>query len=88
MCGIVGLVGSFKKGLINELNDSQIHRGPDDSGVYFDMESDVQIGMRRLSIVDIAGGHQPMSNEDDSIWIVFNGEIFNAKELRDKLINN
>ena len=88
MCGIVGLVGSFKKGLINELNDSQIHRGPDDFGVFYDDESDLQIGMRRLSIVDIGGGQQPMSNEDDSIWIVFNGEIFNAKELREELVNN
>jgi asparagine synthase (glutamine-hydrolysing) len=88
MCGIVGLVGSFKRGLINELNDSQFHRGPDDFGVFYDEESCLQLGMRRLSIVDIGSGHQPMSNEDDSIWIVFNGEIFNANELRSELVNN
>jgi asparagine synthase (glutamine-hydrolysing) len=56
------------------------HRGPDDAGYCW--ESGVGLGMRRLSIVDIAGGHQPMANDDGSVWIVFNGEIYNAPELR------
>ncbi len=61
-----------------------VHRGPDDQGVYQDpaRSPSAQIGMRRLSIIDLAGGHQPIHNEDKSIWIVFNGEIYNFKELR------
>ena len=59
------------------------HRGPDDEGVYTD--GPVGIGMRRLSIIDVAGGHQPISNETGTIWIVFNGEIYNHAELRKKL---
>jgi asparagine synthase (glutamine-hydrolysing) len=60
-----------------------VHRGPDDQGIYADRQA--QIGMRRLSIIDLAGGHQPIHNEDKSIWIVFNGEIYNFKELRREL---
>jgi asparagine synthase (glutamine-hydrolysing) len=61
------------------------HRGPDDSGEYRDLEAQVALGMRRLSILDLEGGHQPMSNEDGSIWIVFNGEIYNSPDLRPQL---
>jgi len=60
------------------------HRGPDDEGIY--TEGPVGIGMRRLSIVDLATGHQPLANEDDSVWIVFNGEIYNHAILREQLI--
>jgi asparagine synthase (glutamine-hydrolysing) len=60
------------------------HRGPDDEGYY--VKGQVGLGMTRLSIIDVAGGHQPIHNEDQSIWIVFNGEIYNFLELREKLI--
>lgn len=60
------------------------HRGPDDDGCYFD--GSVGLGFRRLSIVDLAGGHQPMSNETGDIWIVFNGEIYNHQDIRKELI--
>jgi asparagine synthase (glutamine-hydrolysing) len=59
------------------------HRGPDDEGFF--LGGTAGLGFRRLSIIDLAGGHQPMSNEDDSLWIVFNGEIYNFQELRSKL---
>ena len=60
-----------------------VHRGPDDEGFYVD--GNVGLGMRRLSVIDISGGHQPISNEDGSIWVVFNGEIYNFPELRREL---
>ena len=56
------------------------HRGPDDEGIYTD--GPCGIGMRRLSIIDLSTGHQPISNEDGSVWVVFNGEIYNYQELR------
>ena len=59
------------------------HRGPDDEGVWVD--DGVALGMRRLSIIDLSTGHQPMHNEDGSVWIVFNGEIYNFRELRAEL---
>jgi asparagine synthase (glutamine-hydrolysing) len=60
-----------------------VHRGPDDQGIY--LGAMAQIGMRRLSIIDLAGGHQPIHNEDNTVWIVFNGEIYNFRELREDL---
>ena len=60
-----------------------VHRGPDDSGYFAD--ETVYLGHRRLSIIDIDGGHQPMQSEDGSVYIVFNGEIYNFRELRDDL---
>src|SRR6202030_4305398 len=60
------------------------HRGPDDDGIF--AQGRIGLGMRRLSIVDLATGHQPISNEDGSIWIVFNGEIYNHQSLRELLI--
>src|ERR1700685_2310306 len=60
-----------------------IHRGPDDEGIY--VNGPVGLGMRRLSIIDLAGGRQPIHNEDQSLWVVFNGEIYNFPELRPEL---
>ena len=63
--------------------DVMRHRGPDDEGFY--VEPGVALGMRRLSIIDLAGGHQPIHNEERTVWVVFNGEIYNYRELRDAL---
>src|SRR5437867_1339215 len=62
------------------MRDAMVHRGPDDAGAW--ISETVGLGHRRLSIVDLGGGHQPMSNEDGTIWIAFNGEIYNQRELR------
>ena len=67
------------------MTDSIQHRGPDDEGFY--LAEQVGLGFRRLSIIDLAGGHQPLSNEDETVWIVFNGEIYNYQELRKFLIS-
>lgn len=61
------------------------HRGPDDGGLHTDPRTGVTIGARRLAIMDVAGGHQPLSNEDGSVWVAFNGEIYNAPHLREQL---
>lgn len=87
MCGIVGKLSlnsmPVEEPLIRRMCASMAHRGPDDEGVY--VRGPVGLGMRRLSIIDLAGGHQPISNEDGTIWIVFNGEIYNFQELRAEL---
>ncbi len=70
-------------GAVRQMCSVMTHRGPNDEGVYTD--GPVGIGMRRLSIIDVAGGHQPISNETGTVWIVFNGEIYNHAELRKKL---
>jgi asparagine synthase (glutamine-hydrolysing) len=84
MCGIAGIVrwdGSpVPEQDIRGMCSAIVHRGPDDEGVY--LGDGVALGMRRLSIIDLEGGHQPISNEDQSVWIVFNGEIYNYRELR------
>lgn len=85
MCGIAGYSGFNDDSFLLRMNDIQSHRGPDDSGKFWDRESCVGLAMRRLSILDIAGGRQPMSNEDNSVVLVFNGEIFNAPALRNEL---
>lgn len=85
MCGIVGIVGQQDPDWIRHMNSSIVHRGPDDGGEYVDRESLVSMSMRRLSIIDIQGGHQPMPNKDRSLWIVFNGEIYNAPEIRRRM---
>ena len=83
MCGICGIVGFSDKQLIKKMCDVIYYRGPDDFGYFIDNK--VCLGNRRLSIIDIAGGHQPIHNEDESIWITFNGEIYNFLELKNEL---
>jgi len=93
MCGIAGFVESSattfpfdpdtSRGLVHRMCDVIRHRGPDDEGVWVD--EGVALGMRRLSIIDLSTGHQPIHNEDRSVWIVFNGEIYNFRELRREL---
>ncbi|MBU6214433.1 asparagine synthase (glutamine-hydrolyzing) [Patescibacteria group bacterium] len=86
MCGIAGIIRPEKRGqeALDQMLDRIIHRGPDDSGTYVD--ASIALGMRRLSIIDVAGGKQPISSEDGSLIIVFNGEIYNFKELRRGLV--
>lgn len=86
MCGIAGFFGrpdGPPAQILNAMLDSIRHRGPDDAGTHF--ESNLAIGMRRLSIIDLSTGHQPIPNEDRSTWIVFNGEIYNYTELRHRM---
>ena len=85
MCGIVGIVGRHEVEWIRRMNDAIVHRGPDDQGVYQSPDQSVSLAMRRLSILDLEGGHQPMSDPSGKVWIVFNGEIYNAPELRAQL---
>jgi asparagine synthase (glutamine-hydrolysing) len=83
MCGIAGYVlpqGKADLGLVRSMCDRIRHRGPDDEG--FHLDGGCALGMRRLSIIDLSTGHQPMANEDRSLWVVFNGEIYNYRELR------
>jgi asparagine synthase (glutamine-hydrolysing) len=83
MCGISGFTGPDMPGLLGRMLDSIRHRGPDEDGTY--RGENVSLGMVRLSIIDVAGGHQPMANSDGSIVVVFNGEIYNYVELRQEL---
>lgn len=93
MCGIAG--GSWTDDspplnapTLRQMMDVLIHRGPDDSGEYRSSpgrSGGASLGFRRLSIIDLAGGHQPMSNEDGTVWIVFNGEVYNYRELKPQL---
>ena len=87
MCGIAGIVGQgWERAQLEAMVAIQHHRGPDDSGVYVDKAGTVGLGHNRLSIIDLSkAGHQPMSNHDGSLWIVFNGEIYNYRELRAEL---
>ena len=85
MCGIVCGIGAEALEWVKAMNAVQDHRGPDDEGIYHDHRQEVCLGMRRLSILDLAHGHQPMGNEDGSTWIVYNGEIFNSPDLRRRL---
>jgi asparagine synthase (glutamine-hydrolysing) len=88
MCGICGHLQSDRtrpvdRALLERMNGSIRHRGPDSDGFY--VAGHVGMAMRRLAIIDVAGGQQPVTNEDDSIQLVFNGEIYNFRELRDTL---
>ena len=84
MCGIAGIMGSQRVEAIQKMTDIMVHRGPDDSGFYHD--ENIALGQRRLSIIDLHSGRQPISNEDDSLQLVCNGEIYNSPELRKKLM--
>jgi asparagine synthase (glutamine-hydrolysing) len=83
MCGIAGILGRPDRLALSRMTASMVHRGPDDDGTYSD--EDIALGFRRLAIIDVAGGRQPMANEDGSIHAVFNGEIYNHRELRQRL---
>lgn len=83
MCGICGFTGQPDEQTIKKMTNLIYHRGPDEDGFYSDQQ--VSLAMRRLSIVDIYSGHQPVHNEDKTIWVVFNGEIYNFEYLRDSL---
>jgi len=90
MCGICGIARTSKgepisQSLLAFMCRTIVHRGPDDEGIY--IEGKVGLGTRRLSIIDLEGGHQPLSNEDGSIWVTYNGEIYNFPQLREKLIS-
>lgn len=89
MCGIAGIIdykdgGGDKKALLKRMTDLMHHRGPDSKGFYAD--GPAGLGHARLSIIDLSGGDQPIHNEEKTVWIVFNGEIFNYPELRAQLI--
>jgi len=88
MCGIAGLVApdlapDSLRPTLQRMTDTLVHRGPDDEGFF--VAGTVGLGMRRLSIIDVAGGRQPISNEDGGVQVVFNGEIYNYQELRHDL---
>ncbi|HEX5470989.1 MAG TPA: asparagine synthase (glutamine-hydrolyzing) [Lacipirellulaceae bacterium] len=89
MCGICGKLNFDREkpvsnGLLKHMAGTIAHRGPDDEGYY--LSGPVGLGFRRLSIIDLAAGHQPLSNEDGTVWIVFNGEIYNFEQLRGDLL--
>jgi asparagine synthase (glutamine-hydrolysing) len=83
MCGICGFAGFSEPSLLHQMTNLLRHRGPDDFGYH--LGSNVGFGCRRLSIIDLAGGHQPIYNEDGKVCVVQNGEIYNYKELRESL---
>src|SRR5579862_3572641 len=88
MCGIAGIVNTaagqrIEAATIHRMCQAIVHRGPDDEGIF--VKDRTGFGMRRLSIIDLAGGHQPVFNEDRSVWVVFNGEIYNFPQLRSDL---
>src|SRR5258708_10370629 len=89
MCGICGIFhfGSGQRvdeTVLLEMNQRIVRRGPDDAGSL--VSDGAGMAMRRLSIIDLKTGHQPLSNEDGSIWIVYNGEIYNHNDLREKML--
>jgi asparagine synthase (glutamine-hydrolysing) len=86
MCGIAGLAGRFseRRAVLERISDDLKHRGPDESGVYHDEW--VTLAIRRLSIIDVAGGHQPYRNERGTVHVVFNGEIYGFVKLRERLV--
>ncbi len=88
MCGIAGVVSAdrtdqIEESTVHRMCQAIVHRGPDDQGIL--AKQNTGLGMRRLSIIDVAGGHQPIFNEDRSAWIVYNGEVYNFPELRPEL---
>jgi asparagine synthase (glutamine-hydrolysing) len=90
MCGICGIFEPGRQSVIEQsvlkrMTDTIAHRGPDDEGFY--CGPGIGLGFRRLSIIDVAGGHQPLANEDNTIWVMFNGEIYNFQELNRKYLS-
>src|SRR5215831_1150701 len=96
MCGIVGQynfggaadrdAAELDKSRVSSMSDAIAHRGPDDSGIWQSADGRVVLGHRRLAIVDLSpAGHNPMPNENGTVWITFNGEIYNHAELRQRL---
>ena len=86
MCGIAGYSGAFEPSLLERMSALLAHRGPDGEGVWVDRQTGVGLAHRRLAILDLTvTGAQPMASEDDSVFVVFNGEIYNHAELRDEL---
>jgi asparagine synthase (glutamine-hydrolysing) len=89
MCGIAGILDleghrNFDRDMLNRMNEVQAHRGPDESGLH--LEPGVGLAHKRLSIIDLSGGQQPLSNEDGSVVVVYNGEIYNFQELTEELL--
>ena len=86
MCGIAGITGNHRFSIedLQRMLDTLVHRGPDDEGTY--AGDGILLGQRRLSIIDLDGGHQPIPNEDETLWIVCNGEIYNYQSLREDLL--
>ena len=90
ICGAVGITDEFQVSpeVVARMRDTMVHRGPDDAGAVNLSEQRVALGHRRLSIIDLStAGRQPMSNEDGSVWLVFNGEIYNHEQLRQSLVS-
>ena len=85
MCGIAGSTEDPEGRAVRRMCATLRHRGPDDEGAYTDSSTGVSIGIRRLAIMDVQGGHQPLCNEDRSVWVVCNGEIYNHPRLREDL---
>ena len=91
MCGIGGLVNTrsdrpVDRAILERMNDALRHRGPDDAGVWVSPDGRVGLAHRRLSIIDLSGrGHQPMTDPGGQLWITFNGEIYNYRDLRGEL---
>src|SRR5438477_4265083 len=88
MCGICGQFNFVRNepvepDTIRRMTQTMVHRGPDDEGHF--ISGRVGLGFRRLSIIDLAGGHQPMSDAEETVWVILNGEIYNFKELRSEL---
>src|SRR5262245_4625022 len=86
MCGLAGFVGPYPAERVYAMTAAVAHRGPDDHGYWTDPQAQVALGHRRLSIIDLRPeGRQPMTNEDETLQLVFNGEIYNYRELRAEL---
>lgn len=85
MCGICGIIGGGDEAALARMMDRLEHRGPDEAGRH--VEPGLLLGMRRLNVIDPAGGHQPISNETGTVWVIMNGEIYNYRELRRELMD-
>jgi len=88
MCGIAGFAGAGNRDHLAAMTAALRHRGPDGDGSYIDSEAPVYLGHRRLAVIDVAGGTQPMWNEDGTVGVIFNGEIYNQRELRKQLVTS